>query len=256
MDLSWIKIKFLLNQHGWKQLRQEGSHTIWERNGRHERIAVGHGHSMGGGGLKEILKRFEIDMETLVEAPKVRNRAKSLISVGNLPGVKSIPEEGTFGRRLFDARVAKGMSQAQLSTTLNVSQGNLSAWERNKVNPFHRQFKTSKEALARMAAFFGWEDLYSKPVKPVEKHTNGATMTEEKKEEKTEEKKEESLPIATKGEQALSRALLANDIYFWAIGMENKVRKLENELKKYENENLVALREKATKYDEMKRLLG
>lgn len=232
---------------------------------------------MGGGGLKEIFKRFEINVETPVDKVKKRGGHK----------VAERPPEGTFGRRLFDSRTGAGLSQGGVAKLSGVNQAMISAWERGASDPFQGGGKVhpnTKKALLQLADVFGWSDLLV-TIKSVEEQLITTTRTQaaipdgmvvEKrapvntlvigppKRTEISEKEiiqnvkplDEALPKPTSDEKALARSLTSSDVYFWAIERENECRKLRIELAKYEGEDMVTLREKARKFDEMQKLLG
>jgi transcriptional regulator with XRE-family HTH domain/predicted RNA binding protein YcfA (HicA-like mRNA interferase family) len=269
-DLNWTQIKFLFQKHGWVQKRQEGSHSVWEKNGRTERVAVGFGHSMGGGGLKEVLKRFGIDMNEIapVEAKRIE-RAKYRLPQSTDKKPIFLPPEGTMGREIFDWRRANNVSADGLGKLVGVSGALVGLWERSKSKIQPKQLEKLAElhvikSATQSLVVTGDRTVDSdlglakgrNGIKPHIPSDDGPGKGRLKPLPIVEDRKviEQELPRPSLDEKALARSLQAEDLYYWALEQENKVRKLELELAKYENENLVEIRDKARKYDDMKKL--
>lgn len=53
-------------------------------------------------------------------------------------GPRKAPEPGTLGRRIFDGRQARFLTQAQLAELCQVSQSTIAHWERNSTIPSMR----------------------------------------------------------------------------------------------------------------------
>lgn len=58
----------------------------------------------------------------------------------------------TFGSKIRDARVARGMTQEELAMALNVSRTTISSWERNRTQP-------DLELLRQMSGLLGRDFL-------------------------------------------------------------------------------------------------
>jgi transcriptional regulator with XRE-family HTH domain/predicted RNA binding protein YcfA (HicA-like mRNA interferase family) len=238
-DVRYPELEAAIKKAGWVLVRDHGTHRVFKKDERTERLALGGSQTMGGGGLKEIYKRFGI------EPVKKQGRGGKR--------VVTAPESGTFGRRIYDARTKAGMSQNSLAKAIGFNQATVSSWERNDSSPFNENveihYKTMREPLRKMAELFGWEDIRLKA---------GYTAVPPKKDEqKLPPKEEESKPIPNAKERMGHQAstfislIRPDDVKEAMEAYEKQIADLERELKRIRRSDIGLLRQKADLYDKM-----
>lgn len=173
----------LLKEGGWVFLRQSGtSHEIWRKENpdgtwRNERWTPGgiDHNEVSGGLLTELLRRF--GLEAIYRGEESPQLKPHRFTEGS-----KVAREGTFGRRLYDAAKAAGMTQTSIAAlvaeelkgaiTKNAVQVSLSSWMRGDTSPFKPdtfELKAKKNKLGELPAtgpiigvlaqLFGWNDL-------------------------------------------------------------------------------------------------
>lgn len=279
--ISKQELVHILKKHGWHPIRQEGSHQIYrhETTGKQERVALGAGYDMGGGGLKELLERFGIVPNgrslSVAEGLEVAKKKQRGGDHGKGGGGAA---PGTFGARLFEARVAKGWSQSELVKRigLGLTQVTVSGWERGNSSPFSStgevQFAKQRPRVAALALVFGWTDILAKTgpaptaasrergkfeITPVRELSNqiGKEIDREylSSQETDLERELDAIRRKHSDEKAFAKFLLKSlsltDIMQWMIDQSNQLRRVTAERDKLLREDTREMRRKAARFD-------
>ena len=266
----------LLRQHGWTPDRVEGTKQIFQhKDGRRYRAPL-LTREFDTGIAKDILEGMRIvqpngqknasDVITAARAGATKlKRGGNKVALGGAA-------VGTFGARLFEARVKAGIGQAVLAKEVGGNQTQISTWERGIVTPFapdgHISFKSSVPIIARIAQRFGFMDILEKTgpapaltPKQAKEAAAGAPKPVEIPEPIVALKDEPQSELAVElaklrerhpDERDFARLLKASDIMQWIIDMETRVRNAELAVAKYERADIGALRRKAAAVDTIK----
>src|SRR6266702_2532859 len=132
--MKWLKLKTLLQSRGAHFVRQEGSHQIWAREEGdiqfQTTIPVPHnGHDFSGTHLTHVLRSLGFDTKSALEKVKPAPVA-----------ISKLAPEHSFGRRLYESRMASGLSQGDVARLAGIPQSQVSAWERGIANPFNNRW--------------------------------------------------------------------------------------------------------------------
>lgn len=262
--VSRVELFSILKKFDWELVRERGTHAIFQRHGRTERVAIG-STGMDAGGLKEIYKRFGITTTDNGNKPVLKRRRI------NPKDVSTIPEEGTFGRRIYDARTAIGMSQSDLARHIGLTQSPVSTWERNVATPFNKHggisYKTTRAALGKMAELFGtsWDDIALKAgvTRTLRRVDPDPLLPEPEPEPEAEAEGPEpftKLPDAATrlGHDAKDFISLIRpaDVMQAMVELENRILSLERELGRIRRTDVGVIRWKADAYDRIKAIIN
>jgi transcriptional regulator with XRE-family HTH domain len=263
--VRWQALKTLLQSRDAHYVRQEGSHQVWERKVgdtyfRTEIPVPNNGHDFSGVHLENILKSLGFDPHKAMFDFTGRQKAA--------PGLTKLAPEGSFGRRLYEARRALGMSQGDVARLAGTQQAQISEYERGAADPFKDRFghglslnPNTKRVLLTLCEKFGFDDLLvtvKSAREQIVTRTKGRriptgveTTNIELVQPPLVEPNEPKHKQPTKDEKEFAKLVDADAIWIYVKELENEVEKLRLEIKKLNTEELVSIRHKAQMYDKI-----
>lgn len=150
MPLKKVEFVTILENEGWRLLKQNGSHQIWVSEDTHEKKTLAWPtHEVSKVFLKVLCKKFRIPLDRIFQR-KGNNGMNGKIKQAT--NQSAFLPSNTLGGRIARARVAADLSQGKLGELVGVKQPTISEWERGAAKP-------SPEYIEKIADLFGWNDM-------------------------------------------------------------------------------------------------